>query len=323
MSKLILLIASAMVFASVSAQENEQKEDQGSYFSVSGSLGSNGLNYQLKPPGSQSSSRTSGLGYGLHVGYSYLFDAHWGVNTGIGVSQYNAKGKLRGEIKQNEFYNLGNQVDDDAISGTPRNYELRARISNLEEKQTAFFVEVPIMGTYQTRFGDSKRWGMYSGLGVKLQFPVNAKFSIQNGANSQLNVSGYYKDILIEFGAPDPTLPPISQHGFGTVGNPNQQLGWDDKAELKMGIAGSAELGLLMDLGNDIDLMLGGYLDYGFTDLKKNGSQGVLTAPKEYLGGANNTIGKGLKYNGMLNSNLTDKVNAISFGLKAALRFKL
>jgi len=302
-----------------SRQAQQSESEKSSYISVSGSVGSSGFNYKLNSL-NEKGDRSTKLGYGIDVKYSYYFNTHWGIATGIGLSRYATEGKLNGSMTDGSYYSLGSLVDNDE-EGRPRDFELRTRVNNLKEKQTSFLLEVPIMGMYQTRFGDEEKWGIYAGLGVKLQFPINTKFKIKNGANSQFNVSGYYAGIPTDMGSP--SNPPVPQHGYGTITDPNASLDWDDKAKLKMSVAGTAEFGFLVDLGSDMDLMLGGYIDYGFTDMKKNGNQGLFTAPAVYHPVADNKIGNGITYNGMLNSNVTDKINAISFGGKIGLRFKL
>ncbi|KMM32780.1 hypothetical protein ACM15_15685, partial [Parabacteroides goldsteinii] len=95
------------------------------------------------------------------------------------------------------------------------------------------------------------------------------------------------------------------------------------KNKLKLGVAGTAELGFLFTLGEDTDLLLGGYIDYGFTNMKKKKDQGLLATPASYHPDGNMTVGKGIPYNGMMNSNVTDKVKVMSFGVKFGVRFKL
>ncbi len=300
------------------SKDNERK---GSYLSLSGKVGSTGLIYKLNSLG-EKGTRSNELGYGFDLGYSYFFNNHWGVSTGVGISYYSSVGKLKGGITDNSYYNLGMLVDDD-FDEHPRDFELRTRLSNLEEKQTTLFFEVPVMLTYQTRFGEEEKWGIYGGVGAKLQFPFNTKFKIQNGQNSEFNVSGYYTKVPTNMDMGSPSNPPVPQHGYGTITNPNSSLGWNDNAKLKMGVAGTAELGFIIGLGKETDLMIGGYIDYGFTDLKTDSDKGLFTAPDVYHPNADNKIGYGIKYNGMLNSDVTDKVNAVSFGGKVGIRFKL
>jgi len=309
------------------SQQNVSKgnEDRkGSYLSVSLKAAGGGLDYKMYSSDlNEKGSRSNKMGYGLDVSYSYFFDKHWGVTSGLGFSRYASVGKLKGGMTDDKYFALGQLTDDDE-NGIPRDFELRARVSNLEEKQTVFFFEIPVMATYQTYFGEDKKWGMYGGLGVKLLLPVSPKFKIQNGQNSQLNVSGLYRQIdglPTDMGAP--SNPPVPQHGFGTITNPNATLDWNDKAKLKMGVAGTADLGFLVTLDKSTDLTIGGYLDYGFSNLKKNADQKLFTAPAQYHPGADNQIGEGIQYNGMLNSSMTGKIKPIAFGVKVGVRFKL
>ena len=313
--KIGFLIAAVLLAGTLFAQEKK------SYFSIGGNVGSSAFDYEFN--NGVDGKRKTGLGGGFHLGYSYFFNSHWGIATGVGLSYYQTKSQLRGEVNAGDYFNLGNQTDDDNISGEPRNYELRARLGNWEEKHSSFMVEVPLMAMYQTRFGTG-RWGMYTGLGVKLQAPTNSRFKIRNNADRQLNISGYYvfeDNIGIDYGAPGE--PPVTQHGFGTVTGPDNNVKWNDKMKLKPGIAGTAELGIMVDVGKGMDLMLGGYIDYGLNDIKEHGSQQLMSAPSQYISGANSQVGKGIRYNGMIDSNATDKVKLISFGVKMALRMKL
>jgi len=301
------------------AKEYHAGKGKTSYLTVSGMLGSSAFNYKLNSL-DEKGSHSSQFGYGIDLKYSYFFTSHWGVSTGVGISHYASKGKLKGSLEDNKYYSLGSQIDND-IEGRPKEFDFRARITNLEEKQTAYFVEIPLMLAYQTPIGKQHSWGAYGAIGAKFQFPVNAKFKIQNGAENQLNVSGYYKDIPTDMGSP--SNPPVVQHGYGTITDPNATLDWNDDFKLKMGVAAAIELGLIFKLNDGLDLLAGGYLDYSFIDIKKEKEQALFTAPSVYHPAADNKIGYGLKYNGMLNSELTGKIRPLAFGLKVGLRFKV
>lgn len=304
--------------------EQDTTKRKTSYLTVSGGVGSSSfrydLNYQIEGF-QEKGNRNSKLGYEIDIRYSYFFNPHWGFATGVGISRYATVGKLKGDMSDDKYMKLGNMIDDDDFSGHPREFELRARLKNLEEKQTAFLLDIPLMAMYQTRFGEEEKWGMYAGLGVKLQIPVQTKYKVQGNPASELNISGYYPHIPSDVGSPSES--PVPHHGFGTISDPGQELGWKGKNKLKLGVAGTAELGFLVALGEDTDLLLGGYIDYGFTDMKKKKDQGLLSSPASYHPEGNKTVGQGIPYNGMLNSNITDKVKVMSFGVKLGVRFKL
>jgi len=306
----------------------EEKKDttKMSYLTVSGGVGSSSfrykLNYQIEGF-DEKGKRNAKLGYEIDVRYSYFFNRHWGFSTGVGISRYATAGKLNGDMSDGKYMKLDNMIDDDDFSGHPREFELRARLKNLEEKQTAFLLDIPLMAMYQTRFGEKENWGLYTGLGMKLQIPVQSKYKVQGNSASELNISGFYSHIPSDVGSPSES--PVPHHGFGTINDPGKELDWSGKNKLKLGVAGTAELGFMVSLNEDkdIDLLLGGYIDYGFTNMKKKKDQGLLSTPASYHPDGNMTVGKGIPYNGMMNSNVTDKVKVMSFGVKIGLRFKL
>lgn len=307
-----------------SASQSDTMRWKGSYLTVSISGGIHGLDYSLNSLGEKGKT-TNKLGGAVSFSYSYFFNNHWGFTTGLSASRYVSNGKLNGwlnsdgTLMDDKFYGMGMLVDDD-YQGRPVDFELRARISNLEERQTTYFLDVPVMLMYQTHFGEKENWGLYGGLGVKLQFPFNTRYKIQGGENSQFNVSGKYDGVPTDMGAP--SNPPVPQHGYGTITNPNATLDWNGKGKHKMGVAGSAELGFLFVLKEDLDLLVGGYIDYGLTNVKKGPEKSLFTAPGVYHPAANNQIGKGIEYNGMLQSDVTGKIKPIAFGLKIGLRFQ-
>ena len=102
-----------------------------------------------------------------------------------------------------------------------------------------------------------------------------------------------------------------------------RSLSWKNDTELKLGIAGTFEAGALHRLNNESDFLFGLYIDYGFSDIKNSNIE-LLSGPADsYHPDANDNIGKGIIYNGLLNSNNTDKITPLSFGVKIGLRFKL
>lgn len=330
--KAVLILAAGCLATTVSAQQEtggrEENRDmtKTSYLTVSGGVGSSSLGYKLNyqiEGFEEKGKRNAKLGYEVDIRYSYFFNRHWGFSTGVGISRYATVGKFNGDMSDGKYMILGNMTDDDDFSGHPREFELRARLKNLEEKQTAFLFDIPLMAMYQTRFGEEENWGMYAGLGVKLQIPIQSKYKVEGNTTGELNVSGYYPHIPSDVGSP--LEAPVPHHGFGTINDPGKELDWSGKNKLKLGVAGTAELGFMVSLNEekDIDLLLGGYIDYGFTDMKKKKDQGLLSVPASYHPEANKLVGQGIPYNGMLNSNVTDKVKVMSFGVKLGLRFRL
>lgn len=299
----------------------EEQFMRGSYFTVSVSGGYSSMNYKLNSLG-EKGNRKGSLGYGVDMRYSYYFSSHWGVTTGFGLSYYATTGKLKGSLAEDTFYSLGKYIDDD-WQPAPRRFDLRTRITNLEEKQNIYMLEIPLMLSYHTYFKESEDcWGLYGSIGAKVQLPVSTNFRIQNGDKSEFNVSGKYEGIPTDMGSPE--NPDVSQHGYGTITDPNNSLAWDNDSKLSMGLAASAEFGVLFSLKQNMDLQVGAYIDYGLKDMRSGRKEGLFTGPLvSYHPRADEYVGNMITYNGMLNSNVTGKIKPLSFGLKVALKFKM
>ena len=298
------------------------QKEKSSYASVDLNVGSTSLGFSVKGLDGSAGSAKSKIGAGVNVKYNYYFNNSWGIGTGIGLSMYKSDALLNGGMNgNNTTYPLGSYVDDDD-SGLPQNFELRGRLENIKEKQNIQLFEIPVTVLYQKRFSYGK-WGAYGNLGIKIQMPVVKKFEVASNTESKLNVSGYYTDGTQGFDMGAPGTPELPYHGFGTVSNPGKALSWKNNTELKLGIAGTFEAGALHRLNNESDFLFGLYIDYGFSDIKYSNIE-LLSGPTDsYHPDANDNIGKGIIYNGLLNSNNTDKITPLSFGVKIGLRFKL
>jgi hypothetical protein len=305
------------------------QQGKGSYASVSLHTGMSSLGYAVKGLDGVDGTTSDKIGLGVSLRYNYYFDTHWGFGTGIGLSIYNAEALLTGGMDDRNRYDLGNYKDDDN-SGLPQSFNLRARIANIKEKQNIQFFEIPVTLLYQTRFSYGK-WGAYGVLGIKLQMPIVKKFEAASYPEGRLNVSGFYTDGSqgFDLGA-YPDTQGLPDHGFGTIENPGKILNWkNSNTDLKFGMAGTFELGVISRLNPESDFLIGAYIDYGLSDIKNknkdnNNTVPLLSGPTgSYHPEANDNIGKGIIYNGLLNTSLTDKITPVSFGLKLGLRFKL
>ena len=321
MKRFIFTVAISMFSFTVLGQNYD-----GHFLTVAAGAGGGGFQYTPKGISSDGISKDK-FGWNAKVGYSYYFTPQWGLSTGLGMSYYRSIGTYKTEFNKEEYYSLGKQVDDDWIPGAPTNYELRVRLANWEEEQKSYFFEIPLMVMFKHKLGETKKHGFYIGLGAKLQIPlIKSVYGAMDGKTTKdlrLNVSGrYFDDPTLEFG--DPDNPRLSSHGFSSIHNPSA-LGWNGDLNLKMSIAGTAELGFLFGLSKRVDLMVGGYFDYGFNNIKKSNDE-FLKAPEKYLPVKDPDlpqVGQGITYNGMINSDRTNKVNLMSYGGKIGVQIRL
>ena len=321
MRKIILAVVGFLLLLNVTGQDYK-----GSFLTVAGGLGGGG--FQYVPKGLTSNGvKKDKFGWNAKVAYSYYFTPHWGISAGVGMAYYRTIGKYNETFSRGMFYNLGYQIDDDQ-RGELTDYQLRVRLANWEEEQKGYFFEIPIMLMYKHKFGETKRHGFYIGAGAKLQIPIiKTQYRALDGDyedDLRLNVSGYYQypeGDHVEF-AGDVDDPRLSYHGFGYRHNPSD-LGWKNDLNLKMSVAGTFELGFLFGLSKRVDLMIGGYFDYGFNNIKNGENKPYMEAPDNYLPGANGNVGQGIYYNGMINSDRTTKVNLMAYGGRVGLQIKL
>ncbi|WP_291530068.1 OmpA family protein [Bacteroides sp. UBA939] len=299
--KISLTIIALMLIITIHAQE------KGLYITGAGHLGGTSLGYKVDDTWSK-----FGLGYGGTIGIQYFFNYNWGIAGGVGLSCYKSSAKYNGEFTYEGLYDL-----DGLVTGDPMGeyYNLQLGLGNWKETQKAYFLEIPIMAMYQKKWGLKQSVGMYFGLGVKLQLPIiSQEYEVNKG--SELSVSGYYPQS-------DLTIDDLPARGFGKT----IESGYKGDMDLKLGLAGTAELGLLFRLSSRVDLTLGAYVDYGFLNMKKGNKteQEYLIGPNE---GANTIhpasyVGDNLQYNGYVNSSIVDRVNPLSIGGKLGIRVKL
>jgi outer membrane protein OmpA-like peptidoglycan-associated protein len=340
----------------VKQQENQKDSlqkppERGLYIGLGLGIGATDFHYKLLPPdgGGKGAGHRMRLGGQVAVNAAYYFTRHWGISLGLGVSLYRSMGQYKG-LNSGNFFDLGNQLIYDARPGhTDTEATIRARLLNWHELESSYFIDIPLMIQYQTKWKKGKN-GMYFGLGVKYQAPFSAKYKVIDSDYSseknddpdawRLNISAYGKawgDLGAPFYNKDDNQwhngVEVVEHGIGTISNPNEALGWNGKMSIKGSWTGVAEVGFLFGLTRRIDLTLGAYFEYGFNNIEKGDDKALMTANPDYFnqfvndvpaGQINsNPVGQGIDYAGLINSTQTKKTNLMAIGGKIGLRIKI
>ncbi len=293
-------------------------QEKGPYLSLTGNTGSSNLRYALDN-GNQSKAK---LGYGGSIGYQYFFTPNWGISTGLGLDYYASSAKYAASYQTNSLFEVKNMIDNDFDN--PATYNTLYQLNNWKEKQEAYLLEIPLKLNYQKRWVEYRDFGVYTGLGCKLQMPVfSQKYSVQSG--SELTVWGYYPKWDVTFGKG----PNIIHSGFGSNENISDEAPYtNQKLDLKTGVALAGDLGVIFRLRDGLDLTLGAYLDYGLTTIKKgnkNPQEWMLSPTDNEHHTDNKFIGDYTNYNGMINSSIIKNGRVIPFsvGLKFGLQVHL
>ena len=290
MKRVFFVLVVFFAMATASAQE------KGLHLTLGGGLGWTNFAYNLD--GGESKGR---LGYGGTIGAQYFFTRHWGLSLAGELYVFNTQSRL------NKEFMFKDQVDDQEDI-----YNFYLQLINWKENQKTYFLEIPLMGMYQHKFGKKERHGLYFGLGVKAQIPVST--SSFERADGDVKTWGYYPKWNVILG--DPVELP--HHGFGT----NKERDWHGENTLKTGFAAVGEFGFLFGLHRRVDLTLGVVADYGFKNISSKEDQflGPVAGVTQQEGAF---VTEHVFYNGVLNSDLTPKINPWSIRGKIGLRIKI
>jgi outer membrane protein OmpA-like peptidoglycan-associated protein len=338
-SVIIIILAAILTNASLMAQE------KGLFLSLSGNYGANVFHYQLKDLNTTGNKYTPSQSefprsWGAGLALQYFFTKNWGMSLGFEWFDYNGKATFQYDWDKLNWKPGTHDIDDLEIILDKHNhlsdrfiykemqdyqgdnYYLMLGLSDWEEKQHGYIIQIPLMLQYQTKWGRKENIGMYFALGAKFQIPVLKQTYSTNGT---LRAWAYYPRYDTYFHG-DTTLPGVGNlHGFGQ----NDDTVFTGDNGLRFSGAASGELGLLFSFSRRVDFSIGAYLDYGFINIRKKtntAENGALIMPDNndpFALDKAEKVGDGLKYQGFFNSVATDKVNLLAVGAKASLRIKL
>ena len=235
----------------------------------------------------QSGETSSKFGPLFGIGYTYKLNPEWGIVSGLEMAIY--KTDATSDALKGQYTTQDNYGND---------FEWRQTFHNFEEDQKGTYLNIPIMVQY-TPASLNK---FYANLGFKIGIPLSGKY---DASYTKLVTSGYYPETDAEY-------TDIDFRGFGEFGGSSSK----EDIDLKVAFILSAECGMKWNLSNSMNLYTGGYVDYGLNNIIKGNKDNEII-PYDQDNPTN------LKYNGLVNSNLIDKVVPFAFGLKVRLGFSL
>ncbi|MCL2651366.1 MAG: OmpA family protein [Candidatus Azobacteroides sp.] len=293
MKKIILSIASILIASSLFAQEEEQNQNE---ITINLGGGLSGLQYQMESGGKNS----LGLGGSLGLGYTFFFNNQFGITTGVEANFYRSQysnDHLIGNYRAADLQNLS----DYPIEYFQLNYDYKQAY---KEKQSALFVQIPLMFQFQTA-GYHK---FYVAAGGRVGFPVNTQFSTDASA---LTISGYYSKEGVTYAD---NLP---QYGFKK--DPYDAPKVDGKLSLKMAYMASLELGMKWAVNDNFKLYTGLYGDYGLNDIQQTKNAGTATYQQDYKGA--NPDGFLAFNNSVTSTSAIKKIVPMTVGIKFRITF--
>lgn len=290
MKKVLLLFFLALfVFASASAQR--KKKDTlnicrpGSYVLCDLGGGLHTMNYSLDGYGR----KTPGFGGLFRVGYRYFLENGFGFGIDLNFRSYGSNGE----------FNYTNAIEG-AIDTDNEVYEHRTYYYYLKERQRQTMVGIPIGVYYHHKL--EKKLKIGGGVGALTQFVVFDKFKTR--AN-YIETRGYYEQYRLE-------LFDMPQHYF------YKDYDFSGHYNYKPSFGAFLEFDLMYVLNPRLDLNLGFYSTYGFNNQKDTYNNYQFDPDCMSPDAYQNSI-----YNGVLASNVVDKIHPFSVGLMAGLRYRL
>ena len=179
-------------------------------------------------------------------------------------------------------------------------FDLNTTYNNWKERQSVSILSIPVECLYRKPIND--KWNFIGGLGLSLDMHVGGKYKAKDGSYT---LSGTYP-ALGSYVVSD-----MPEHGFTT---------YDDvfgaKFDNKTGIGGSliADAGVRTKLKDHWGLYMGLYFGYGFTNIIDESK----STPMLVINEKNPTQ---IDYAGSFNSQATDKLHTVRFGVKVAVDF--
>ncbi|MDL2256703.1 OmpA family protein [Bacteroidales bacterium OttesenSCG-928-I14] len=234
------------------------------------------------------------FGGAFGLGYSGYFHKNWGFGLGAEIALYQSS------IEMNT---LAYNYDTKDIDGMDINY--RSSISNYQESQRLYNVNIPLVAYYQKDVFDNVH-KFYASLGFKLGIPVNGEYKGKNGV---LTASGYYP-------AYNQELTEQEDMGYGVFPIRKQSRDLD----FNLSYMATAETGVKWNLSRRLWLYTGVYGDFGFNDIRKDKNLHLVSY--------NNLEPQDVVVNSVVSSNyidnkistpVTDKVFPWAVGVKVKL----
>jgi hypothetical protein len=230
----------------------------------------------------------SGSGGNLGVDYHYFFSSYFGFSLGLEGAMYNSSLTIN---------NLHTTYKIETPPGLEGVFFLTADYSDVEEKQTAFLLQLPVMLQFQVPLGRSAFF--YLGTGIKWGIPVSASYNQTSASITTTAYSDYTGQIYRN----------MPNHGFSAYNKVNSS----DKLPVELPAMLSLEGGFKWKISEKNALYTGVYLDYGLNNIQKESSKELL----EY----NSVKASDYHYNSMLQTAIVNEIKPFAIGIKIRIAF--
>lgn len=187
---------------------------------------------------------------------------------------------------------LNYKTNKASVDTDNESFNFRTQYSDWNEQQNLLLMDITLGLIYQLPINE--KWKFQFSFGPKLSFPVQAKYQTTGGV---IKTTGYYQQYNV-------ILSDMPQHNFKSLTEFP-----DNDIHINTVISAFADLGGVYKINEKFDLYLGAYIDYGLNN--------IIDAQNKSLYQEDGI------YNGVFESNQTDKIKLFTFGCKIGLTWKL
>ncbi len=185
----------------------------------------------------------------VQLQYAYFFHPNVGVGVGAWLSNYSSQGYLSGDFAYPDQY------DSDDLGGTaqPEQYTHHATVTGWHERQTIHTVGLPVSLQFQA-WGKQNKAGFFAALGAAPAYTVKSDYRVLQGKVEHWGKYDHRGGAEIH-----------NAHEFMTI----DYAGRTAKQQVKAFSATAlVDLGLLVRLSTQVDLLIGLYGHYTFLDMQ-------------------------------------------------------
>lgn len=264
----------------------DSTDRRGHYIQAHIGLGYGSLGYRLEGADNRVNGSFSAL---LQLQYAYYFHPNWGVGVGLWFTNYTSFAHIGGA------YQWKDQTDTDY----EQHYDHTASVQKWRERETIHNLGIPISLQFQMRKEDWKA-GIFAAIGVAPSFSVSKKYKLLEGV---IDHSGYYP-------AWDLTLTDMHEFGSKDYNDAPQSKG---KLSVRPQATFFADLGALIPLTKQIDLLVGGYFNISMNNAN--------SSDKADLGWKDDTFTFMNEYKGVYATTLANGSHPWEAGVKVGIHW--
>lgn len=241
----------------------DSADRRGHYIQAHVGLGYGSVGYKLSGDGNRATGSFSAL---LQLQYAYFFHPNWGVGAGLWFTNYTTNARIAGT------YQWLGQTDTDYET----NYDHTSKVNKWKERETLHNLAIPISIQFQMK-KDEWKAGIFAALGLAPSFSVSKRYKVTEG---EIAHSGYYPKWNL-------TLSDMHEFGVKDYKDAPQSKG---KMDVRPQVALFADLGTLIPLTKQIDMLIGGYFNVALNDANRSNKQDIgwrddtFTFMNEYKG---------------------------------------